>query len=94
MMLPSAPTALLELVSCGCRTGRASNRCSCRHAGLLRTGTCSCNNCANGHVQAGQSDTVQAALNEYAEELKDGSKEEESEHDSPAEEDASEEEVS
>ena len=94
MMLPPDPTALLELVSCGCRTGCASNRCSCHHAGLLCASACSCNNCANGHVQAGRSDTVQAAPNEYAEESEDGSKEEESEHDSPAEEDASEEEVS
>ena len=44
-----APQALLELVSCGCTTGCATRRCTCRANGMLCTDACQCSKCENVH---------------------------------------------
>ena len=48
-----APAELLELVSCGCKTGCVSRRCSCSKASLPCTPACSCSNCDNHQVEEG-----------------------------------------
>ena len=42
-----APAELLELVSCACRRGCTSGRCSCSKAGLPCTEACRCSSCEN-----------------------------------------------
>ena len=42
-----APTELLELVPCGCKTSCLSRRCSYAKASLPCTSACSCVNCKN-----------------------------------------------
>ena len=44
---PAAPQALLELISCGCSTGCASQRCRCKKSNLPCTAACRCSNCSN-----------------------------------------------
>ena len=43
-----APTDLLELVSCLCRTVCTTGRCSCSKAALSCTDACLCVNCESG----------------------------------------------
>lgn len=52
--VPPAPQALLELVSCKCRTGCSTCRCSCFNSDLLVgcTDVCQCCDCKNGRHQA------------------------------------------
>ncbi len=43
-----APVAVLELISCGCKTDCSSKRCTCNKSGLACTDACNCSNdCAN-----------------------------------------------
>ena len=42
-----APRALLELISCGCKTGCTTRRCSCRANDMLCTDACLCSKCDN-----------------------------------------------
>lgn len=42
-----APKALMELVSCKCKTGCNGRRCSCHKVGLLCTDVCECIDCEN-----------------------------------------------
>ena len=42
-----APLELLETVSCGCRRGCTSGRCSCSKASLACTDACKCSGCGN-----------------------------------------------
>ena len=47
MTLAPAPQALLKFVSCKCRTGCNTGRCSCFDCGLGCTDVCGCCNCKN-----------------------------------------------
>ena len=47
MSIPPAPSALLELISCGCESGCTNQRCSCRANSLLCTDMCTCKDCTN-----------------------------------------------
>ena len=40
--LPPAPKALLQFLSCGCKTGCTGGRCSCHRHNMVCTDVCSC----------------------------------------------------
>ena len=47
MTRPSAPDSLIECVSCKCKTGCKTQRCSCRKSELQCTDVCGCSDCSN-----------------------------------------------
>lgn len=47
MRKPCAPDGFLENVTCGCKTGCQSRRCSCLRANMKCTEVCQCSNCSN-----------------------------------------------
>lgn len=47
MTRPSAPDSLLDFVSCKCKTGCKTLRCSCLKSDLRCTDCCNCVNCQN-----------------------------------------------
>lgn len=61
--LEPAPDSILEYVSCKCKKGCQTRRCSCHKAKLKCTELCQCNSCENAEEQE---------LNEMASELIDG----------------------
>ena len=42
-----APSALIEMVSCSCKSNCLTNRCQCRKNGFICTDMCKCVNCEN-----------------------------------------------
>ena len=48
-----APKALMELVSCKCKTGCSGRRCSCHKVGLMCTDVCDCIGCENSGFNPG-----------------------------------------
>lgn len=46
LRVPPAPNAILQLVSCSCKTGCKDNRCSCAGHGLPCTDACCCQHTA------------------------------------------------
>ena len=60
MTQPAAPAALLELHKCGCSTGCASRRCSCRASLLQCTDACQCKDCSNRPESANENDSESA----------------------------------
>ena len=58
-----APDSILEYVSCKCKKGCQTRRCSCHKANLKCTELCQCNSCENAEEQE---------LNEMESELIDG----------------------
>lgn len=61
--LEPAPDSILEYVSCKCKKGCQTRRCSCHKANLKCTELCQCNSCENAEEQE---------LNEMESELIDG----------------------
>ena len=47
MTKPPAPVDVLKLISCSCKTGCSSKRCSCQRSCLPCTDVCQCDNCEN-----------------------------------------------
>ena len=47
LTLPPAPRALLDLLSCDCKTGCKDARCSCLRNGLPCTDACRCRHCVS-----------------------------------------------
>ena len=52
-----APKALMELVSCKCKTGCSGRRCSCHKVGLMCTDVCDCIDCENSGFNPGNDST-------------------------------------
>ena len=44
---PAVPKALFDLVTCGCSTESASQRCCCKKSNMPCTAACHYNNCSN-----------------------------------------------
>ena len=42
LSLPAAPRSILEMISCGCRSGCKDGHCSCRRHSLQCTDVCRC----------------------------------------------------
>ena len=65
-----APMELLELVSCGCKTGCLSRRCSCAKVNLPCAPACSCTNCENRREIGGSAENIpsQPSVDEEEEE--------------------------
>ena len=63
-----APQALLEVVSCGCTTGRATRRCTCKTHGMPCTDVCQCSRPGCKNVQrtrdGGDKDDLTSSENE------------------------------
>lgn len=47
MTRPSAPDTLIEVVTCHCKTGCKTLRCSCLKSGFKCTDLCGCADCCN-----------------------------------------------
>lgn len=45
-----APKEIIELISCRCKTGCSTKRCSCRSNNLNCTGACMCVDCQNDEI--------------------------------------------
>lgn len=65
--LPPAPRDVLLLLSCQCRTGCTSGRCSCHHASLPCTDVCNCENCQNTALPVSVSEPTDGAQDSDAE---------------------------
>ena len=67
--LPPAPTAVIELVKCGCGRSRCSTEsCSCMKHSLACTELCACdadfNNCANPNNKSAENGTCDTSDDE------------------------------
>lgn len=47
MLLPPAPDQVMQLITCGCKTGCSTRACSCKSNGLSCTDLCKCKDCVN-----------------------------------------------
>ena len=57
--LPVAPDSLLSFISCGCKSGCSSNRCSCKKASLKCSDLCKCKDCENGNGETSLEDDTE-----------------------------------
>ena len=55
---PPAPDSILELISCGCKTGCQTDRCHCRKNELLCTEMCRCKDFENPDIEFDKPDYV------------------------------------
>ena len=55
---PPAPDSIMELISCGCKTGCQTDRCRCRKNELLCTEMCRCKNCEYTDIEFDKPDYV------------------------------------
>ena len=55
---PPAPDSIMELTSCGCKTGCQTDRCRCRKNELLYTEICRCKDCENTDIEFDKPDYV------------------------------------
>ena len=56
---PRAPDdSIMELISCGCKTGCQTDRCRCRKNELLCTEMCRCKDCVNTDIEFDKPDYV------------------------------------
>ena len=56
MTRPSSPDSLIECVSCKCKTGCKTLRCSCRKSSLSCTDVCGCVDFNNGQDEESPSE--------------------------------------